>query len=133
MMTSPQHGRARQRQNSRHSVYTSAARSISCRFSMPSGRWQRPTVHWQPRTLNLRRIRWRYFLPWGAAGGPDRGAGYYPEVRLPLVVSRSPVDSRNEATPKPCIIQEHVDAFARNVHYEGDITSRVPARIDEVE
>jgi hypothetical protein len=49
------------------------------------------------------------------------------------VVSGSPINSRNEATPKPYITQEQVDAFARNVHDEGDVTSRVPKCIDKME
>jgi hypothetical protein len=36
------------------------------------------------------------------------------------------------ATPKPSISQQHVDAFARNVQYGGDILPRVPAHIDKV-
>src|SRR5882724_5437821 len=35
--------------------------------------------------------------------------------------------------PKSRIIQQHVDAFARNVHYPRDVAPRMPARIDEVE
>ena len=40
-----------------------------------------------------------------------------------------------EATPqpKPRITQEHVDAFARDVHYVRDVPPRVPAGVDKMQ